>query len=227
MSAHNHDGLQYLTEIVRLIHTQSRRPVPISSEITSSDGRDGRDHDQIDKGACGARASMRDLDGMHCGRQPDPKDCYVADLRLTLEEQIALTLARLFFQSFAGARTDGWVAAMAEAEARFGYRNGPIVAARLLAALQAIRRSRISVFMFNSPACPGCSAIATEHERRMMRALSALRRGEATAARAEIVMLCEGRGADRVVSALYALGRALDGDVPANARPFYGAGAAT
>lgn len=170
---------------------------------------------------------MRDLDRMHCGRQPDPKDCFVADLRLTLEEQIALTLARLFFQSFAGARSDGWVAAMAEAEARFGHRDGPIVAARLLAALQAIRQSRRSVFMFNSPACPGCAAIATEHERRMMRALSALRRGEVTAARAEIVMLCEGRGDDRVLRALTALGRALDGELPANARPVHRAGAAT
>lgn len=164
---------------------------------------------------------------MHCGRQPDPKDCHLAELRLTPEEQIALTLARLFFQSFAGTRPNGWVTAMAEAEARFGDRDGPIVAARLLAALQAIRRSRRSVFMFNSPACPGCSAIATEHERRMMRALSALRRGKATAAYAEIVMLCEGQGADRVLSTLSALGRALDGDVPATERPVHHAGATT
>lgn len=162
---------------------------------------------------------MKDLDGIPCGRQPDPKDCYLTDLHLTLEEQIALTVARLFFRSFAVRESDAWVAAMAEAEARFGYRDGPIVAARLLAAIQAIRRSRTSVFRFNSPICPVCAAIATEHERRMMRALSAIRRGEAATARGEIIMLCEGKGADRVLKALAALGRVLDGELPAHGRP--------
>jgi hypothetical protein len=153
---------------------------------------------------------MKDLGSPGCGRMPDPKDCHIRDLSLTREEEIVLTVARLFFRSFAVAGSEAWVAGMAEAEAGLGYRDGPIVAARLLATIQAVRRSRQSVFLFNSAGCPGCSAVATEHERRLMRALSAVRRGDGAVARAEMMMLCEGNCIERVLAALLALGHALD-----------------
>lgn len=162
---------------------------------------------------------MKDLNAHNCGRHPDPKDRYLSELGLALEEEITLTIARLFFQSFASPEGNTWIAAMAEAEGRFGYRDGPIVAARLLAALQAIRRSRTSTFMFNSPVCPCCAAIVTEHERRLMGALSAIRRGDRGTARIEVMMLCEGNRLEVVLAALAALGKALDGDLPSNIRP--------
>lgn len=162
---------------------------------------------------------MKDLNVHACGRTADEKDRLVHDLNLTLEEQITLTVARLFFQSFSTPEGYTWLAAMAEAEARFGYVDGPLIAARLLAALQVIRRSRRSTFMFNSPTCPGCAAIATEHERRLMTALSCIRRGDKGTARVEVIMLCEGHRTEMVLSALDALGRALDGKLPANVRP--------
>ena len=157
---------------------------------------------------------MKDLDDLHCGRQPDPKDCYLSSLNLTLEEQIALTIVRYFFHSFAVPQSNAWITAMAEAEARFGYHEGPVIAARLLALLQVIRRARRSVFMFNSPTCPGCAAIATEHERRLMTALSAQRRGDVGTARLEVMMLCEGNRVDTVLCGLAWLGQALDGHLP-------------
>ncbi|MEM7721098.1 MAG: hypothetical protein AAF376_01880 [Pseudomonadota bacterium] len=161
---------------------------------------------------------MKDLRETHCGRTPDPKDCYLSELGLSLEEEITLTIARLFFQSFAAPESNAWINAMAEAEARFGYRDGPIVAARLLATLQVMRRARKSIFMFNSPVCPGCAAIATEHERRLMMALSAVRRGDMGPARLEIMMLCEGNRIDMVLAGLSGLAQALDGKSPENAR---------
>jgi len=161
---------------------------------------------------------MKDFNDLHCGRQPEPKDCYLSSLNLTLEEQTALTIARYFFQSFAAPHTNAWITAMAESEARFGYREGPVIAARLLATLQVIRRARNSVFMFNSPACPGCAAIATEHERRLMTALSAHRRGDVGTARLEMMMLCEGNRVDMVLCGLACLGQALDGHLPENPR---------
>lgn len=155
---------------------------------------------------------MKDINAQHCGRVPDPKDSYLDDLDLRLEEQITLTIARMFFQSFCTPEGMTWIAALAEAEARFGTEEGPKIAARLLASLQSVRRARRSTFMFNSPTCPGCAAIATEHERRFITAVAALRRGDTGKARLEVMMLCEGNRVEIVVTALQALARALDGD---------------
>lgn len=145
-----------------------------------------------------------------CGARPDPKGGHVRDLGLAREEEIVLAVARLFFLSFAAPGSEAWIAAMAAAAQGLGPRDGAIVAARLLDVIQAIRRSRRSVFLFNATRCPDCSALATEHERRLLRALCAVRRGEGTVARAEIMMLCEGNPAEAVLGALSALGRALD-----------------
>jgi len=152
---------------------------------------------------------MKDWNISRCGRNPHPKDCYVSDLPLTLEEQIALTIARHFFQSFAQPASYAWINAFAEAEARFGMDAGPGIAARLLAGLQAMRRARRSVFMFNSASCRGCAAIATEHERRLMLSIHALRRRRTSEARLEIMLLCEGNEVEPVLAALAAVARAL------------------
>ncbi len=162
---------------------------------------------------------MRKIDRLPCGRVPDTKDCDLSSLGLSLEEEVTLTVARLFFQSFCTPDSMAWIGAMAEAEARFGPEEGPLVAARLLGALQAIRRARRSTFLFNNPGCPGCSAIATEHERRLIVAIAALRRGDEGRARIEVMMLCEGNPGDRVVTALTALARTLGIEAPAPTEP--------
>ena len=162
---------------------------------------------------------MKKIDRLPCGRVPDAKDSTLSSLGLALEEEITLTIARLYFQSFCTPEGMTWIAAMAEAEARFGPEQGPRVAARCLAALQAIRGARRSVFMFNNPWCPSCAAIATEHERRLIVAIAALRRGDESKAQVEMMMLCEGNSSDRVLAALAALARTLGPEVPQACAP--------
>ena len=157
---------------------------------------------------------MKDFSALGCGRTPSDKDCYLTDLSLAWDEEITLTLARFFFSSFAQPNSMGWISALAEAEARFGHTHGPQIAARLLAALQSIRRARKSVFMFNSPCCPGCASVATEHERRLVTAIHAIRSGDIGKAHLEILMLCEGSQVETVLIALSALARALDSTRP-------------
>jgi hypothetical protein len=147
-----------------------------------------------------------------CDRRPSRKEIGLPDLNLSPGEDAALTIARLFLRAIAEPASGAWIDAMRAAEARFGPRDGPVIAARVLDVIGTIRRSRRSVFMFNAPGCPCCAAIVTEHERRMMLAISALRRGRTAAARGEVMMLCEGHGAERTLAALGALGTALDGD---------------
>lgn len=152
---------------------------------------------------------MKDFDARDCGRNPSDKDCYVKDLDLTPSEEAVLKISRYYFQSFACPESHAWIRAMIEAEDRFGYENGPRVAARTLAALQAVRNARQSDFIFNAPDCPGCALIATEQERRMMLSLAAIRRGDVGRARMEIMMLCEGTGVSYVLSAMGAVSRVL------------------
>ncbi|MCH2168977.1 MAG: hypothetical protein MK107_14740 [Oceanicola sp.] len=153
---------------------------------------------------------MKDTETGGCGRITNGKDCFLTELSLSLEEQITLTLSRLFFQSFSEPSKCTWLTAFAEAEARFGHVMGPQVLARLLAALQAVRHARRSVFMFNNPDCPGCSRIVTEHERRLMMAIHLLRKGDSGRAQLEVMMLCEGNNVDHVMRAIMVLGRTLD-----------------
>ena len=99
------------------------------------------------------------------------------------------------------------MAAMAQSERAFGPPTGPIVAARMLAGLQVMRRNRRLTFMFNSPTCSGCAAIVTTEERLLLRGIMASRRGRAAAARLEFMLLCDGdvEGAELVAAAFLPL----------------------
>jgi len=142
---------------------------------------------------------MDNLEADTCGRVPKASDCYVSALGLIEAERHVLTIARLFFQSFARPASQNWMAAMEEAEAFFGEDDGPVVAARTLALLKVIRQTRRSVFMFNTPGCPGCSAVATEQERKMMTSLVAIREGDIRRARVALVEVCESEQVDGVM----------------------------
>lgn len=141
----------------------------------------------------------------NCGRRPGPKDCNVEDMGLTLSEIAVLRIARLYFMSFTGCGDTAWIGAGTEAQAEFGESRGSLVAARVLGMLTAIRTPRRTVFVYNAPTCAFCCTILTEHERRMMTALRAVRTGEIGRAQVEILMLCEGNGSDVVFDAVSAL----------------------
>ncbi|MBV6658486.1 MAG: hypothetical protein KI785_12030 [Devosiaceae bacterium] len=144
-----------------------------------------------------------------CTRQPMDGDCYVSDLQLTADEEMVLRIARIFFHSFTQPASQAWVPAFAQAEETFGSDQGLIIAGRTLNTLKAIRRLRRSLFMFNSPSCPGCSRIATEQERRMMIALALVRLGDLERAEAELVLLCESQSVRPALDAVVTLSTAL------------------
>lgn len=151
-----------------------------------------------------------------CGRRaPRAKDRPVASLGLGGEEIAILQGARLIFQSLSGCAPDGWMMALARLRSELGEDRGLRSFASLVDLLHAIRRHRRSPFWFNAPGCPGCSAIATEHERRLVVALAALRQKRQAAARLEMMLLCEGHGLEIVMGAMGRLCEDLTPERPA------------
>jgi len=140
-----------------------------------------------------------------CGRTMAPKDCLLSDLQLDRDMQGVLRLTRLYMQTFAMPDTMAWVAALANAEEIYGTDHGPQIAVQCLRALQSVRRSRRSVFQFNSPTCPTCAAIVTEHERRLMNAIVGCQTCTEGQARLELMMLCEGNDIDRAIAEIMEL----------------------
>ncbi len=147
---------------------------------------------------------MKNRDIVECGRKIDPKDSHLSDLDMSANDGAVLQIMRLYMQSVSHPPSMAWMAALSGADTAFGRTFGPQIAARTLEALQRVRVSRKSVFHFNSPACPCCSQIVTEHERRFMRALECANAGALGQAKMELIMLCEG---NNVIPALDAMER--------------------
>ncbi|MEM8536769.1 MAG: hypothetical protein AAGF56_02795 [Pseudomonadota bacterium] len=135
-------------------------------------------------------------------RDPGMKEIARSSAGFDDDEDAILTVARCFFHNFAMPDSQSWMAGFDLADAAFGDTQGPVVGARVFAALRAVRLSRRSVFCFNSPCCPCCAEVVSEHERRFMRALQAVRRGHPGAVHTELMMLCEGNDTAHVVTAL-------------------------
>ncbi len=127
-----------------------------------------------------------------CGRRLDDKETRITDAGLDEHEISVLALARFYLQSFSMPQSHAWIGCLETAQAQYGEVDGMIVAGRVLRALKAMRCTRRSMFCFNSPTCAGCAKILTEHERRLIFSLAALRRGREGTAQTELMMLCEG-----------------------------------
>lgn len=140
------------------------------------------------------------MSGAHpCGAD---RGAPVADLGYTAEQRHVLTVARHYFSSFAQPERQGWLSAISAALHLFGHARGPEVAVATLAMVQTMRRSRQSVFRFNSPDCPACAARVTPQERAMMSALRAAALDMDDAARAHAAILCEGNDAEDFLRAV-------------------------
>ena len=137
-----------------------------------------------------------------CNRQPSPKDTYVNSVGLDQTEVELLEIARFYLQTHAVEYSQSWILGLKASEKYFGIEGGARVGVRLLLALQEMRFARRSVFSFNAPQCLGCSKYLSEHERRLITSIAALRRGKFGLARAEIMMLCEGHDTSSTLSAL-------------------------
>ncbi len=137
-----------------------------------------------------------------CNRMLQSKEIYRKDFNLDATEADLLTIARFYFQSFAVPESQAWMRALSHAESEFGAIPGPAVSMGVLKAIMAIRHARHSVYCFNSPTCTDCAAIITEHERRFMTALQAMRAQKTGEARTELMMLCEGNDTAPAIEAL-------------------------
>lgn len=129
---------------------------------------------------------------------------------LTTEEVDCLLIARLFFASFAAPQSQAWMRAFDEAKKRFYGEQGLTVAHSVLKVLRAVRSSRVSVFRFNSPYCANCCTQLSEHEQRVMTAITAMRAGRQGQARIELILLCEGNGIEPSMTALQELAVVLN-----------------
>ena len=144
-----------------------------------------------------------------CCRAPVSKEILRYNVGLDHDEDMLLTLARFYFESFAVPDTHSWMRGIDEAALHFGDDKGAIVAQRLLFALQSMRFARRSVFNFNSPTCEECSSIVTEHERRLMAAIQGVRLGWQSIVKTELMMLCEGNDTAIVEQSFVKLAAAL------------------
>lgn len=159
-----------------------------------------------------------------CGRRPDAKETLVSDAGFDAHEITTLSLTRYYLQSFAMPQSHAWIGCLERAQFHYGEAQGMLLAGRLLNALRAMRYARRSTFHFNSPVCPGCSNILTEHERRLMRSLAALRRGHEGIVRTEMMMLCEGNDTAEAIATLSQVAMTLPGlDTAQNSNRYGGA----
>ncbi|EET47261.1 hypothetical protein [Thalassobium sp. R2A62] len=158
---------------------------------------------------------------LHCNRVLQSKEIMLSDADLDAVEAHILTIARFYFQSFAVPESHSWIGALQESEAAFGDIKGPLVGTRLLGALMAVRQARKSVYCFNSPTCPDCAAIVTEHERRFTTAIRAIRTGRKGHAKTELMMLCEGNDTRPSLDALTRLVSVLPKRVAASGEAAY------
>ncbi|MEQ8429778.1 MAG: hypothetical protein RLN94_15105 [Roseovarius sp.] len=134
--------------------------------------------------------------------QPENGDIPLASARLDRSERDCLALARRFFQLLANPDADDRQNAIERVAGSFGADHGLAVAWAMSDLLREIRQSRRSTFYFSNPDCPGCARLITEHERRLVAALAALRRGRRSAAHVEVMLLCEGNPDETVLDGL-------------------------
>ncbi|MEM0950292.1 MAG: hypothetical protein AAGK37_23075 [Pseudomonadota bacterium] len=140
-----------------------------------------------------------------CGRDPSDKETTVQEAGYDGVEEAILEIARYYWQTFAIPQSHSWLAALQRAESGvFADTNGEI-GLEVLATVQAMRKSRVSCFRFNNPACPQCSSIVSEHERQFMNVFQAVRQGRIGAARTHAMLLCEGNPTDHLIIRMTAL----------------------
>lgn len=144
-----------------------------------------------------------------CNRVAHVHDRLLSDTGFDIEERMCLDIARLFFSTFAAPQSQNWMRAFEYAEHVFDHGVGPTMAPLILKVIQSIRTSRTSVFTFSNPDCSGCARILTEHERRLMTAITSARYGRTERAHIEMMMLCEGNDTTVVMQWLSQLADAL------------------
>lgn len=130
------------------------------------------------------------------------------------DETAILQVARCFFQSFGQPSSQAWLHAFELAQSPHLAWDGPLVVARTLAAVQAMRLARRSAFRFSNPLCKGCSRIVTAHERQWMACLRQMRAGRPERAEAHALLLCESNSLRDLMATMEQLAQALPEKAP-------------
>jgi hypothetical protein len=120
-------------------------------------------------------------------------------------ERACLAILRQYCVAWSKPGGQDWERAFDAAALAFGERLGGLAARRVLDLMRAFRSSRTSVFRFNNPHCAGCSARLSDGERLLAAILRAARDGDAAAARAGAIVLCEGGPTEALLAAARAL----------------------
>ena len=152
----------------------------------------------------------RHNDQRPCCGTPQGNERRLEDMGYGREDRAILTIARLYFLSFADPFTQGWMRAGAVARHTFGASRGPQVAAAVLDAVLEMQTARRAVFEFSNPDSAGCAQVVCESERQFMGAMQACRAGRMSTAHANVLLLCEGADSGPLLSALRSLGGLLD-----------------
>jgi hypothetical protein len=144
-----------------------------------------------------------------CGKVASEKECLLSDLNLPTSHEPVLHILRHYFNGFAVPQSMSGITAFTTTNVAYDEIYGPQVAVKTLQMLQDIRLSRRSPFNFNSPACPNCRRIITEHERRVLLVLKAINASLFGQARTELMMLFEGNDIDQALRAVMDLNRVI------------------
>ncbi|GAA4222096.1 hypothetical protein GGQ68_001236 [Sagittula marina] len=136
----------------------------------------------------------------HCST--DPRGTPIDVLSLRPAELIMITIARHYFGSFAAPDQQGWLGGVSAALRFYGHDIGPHAAVAVLSAVQAMRRSRISAFRFNSADCAHCAAHLSENERQFLNTCRAMATNRREAAKGHAMILCEGNDTQPFLEAM-------------------------
>lgn len=142
-------------------------------------------------------------------RQRLEKEIRVVDAGLDVGETTLLELVRLYCKGFVEPQSEAWMVAFRLAAEIFPPAGSADIAWKTSQMVQAMRCSRRSCFMFNSPTCPGCSKFMTEHERQLMGVLVATRCGRRGEATTHAMLICEGNNTEALMKAAQILSDAL------------------
>ncbi|TCP60922.1 hypothetical protein EV663_10797 [Rhodovulum bhavnagarense] len=141
-----------------------------------------------------------------CNRTPLPGDTPLAQAGFDPIEHGVLTIARLFFQSFAFPKSQAWMSAFGRAGQFLSHglvnARSRDVAFAVLGAVQEMRKARKSGFRFSNPDCRCCASLLSDHERHFLEVLRALRRGTRSQAHCAAMLVCEGNPADGLLPAM-------------------------
>lgn len=132
---------------------------------------------------------------------PQPGTAPLEDCGYSAEQVAVLEIMRFFFVAYSDPGRHAWETAFSHARKAFGETRGPVMAAKVLEMVQAMRYSRKSVFRFSNPYCECCRLRISNSERHMLDAVCALRRGDTVGARANALVLCEGFETDGFLDA--------------------------